>query len=43
MTGKPILTVERIVFVGLDEDGGPVPHGHTTLTRSRERLAAVAG
>lgn len=43
VTGKPILTVERIVFVGLDEDGGPVPHGHTTLTRSRERLAAVVG
>ena len=42
VTGRQILTVERIVFVGLDEHGRPVPHGHTAMTRSRERLAAVA-
>ncbi len=43
VTGRQILTVERIVFVGLDEHGRPAPHGHTVMTRSRERLAAVAG
>jgi acyl-CoA thioesterase YciA len=42
VTGRQILTVERIVFVGLDGLGRPVPHGHTAMTRSRERLAAVA-
>ena len=29
---KNILTVDQIVFVGLDEDGRPTPHGITQLS-----------
>lgn len=43
VTGNQILTIERIVFVGVDEHGLPQPHGHSAMTRSRERLATVAG
>jgi acyl-CoA hydrolase len=43
VSGKQILTVDRIVFVGVDEEGRPMAHGHREMTRSRERLAAVSG
>jgi acyl-CoA thioesterase YciA len=43
VTGNQILTVDRIVFVGVDEDGRPLAHGHTAMTRSRERLRIVPG
>lgn len=32
ITRKPILTVDRIVFVGLDAAGVPFPHGFTDIT-----------
>jgi acyl-CoA hydrolase len=35
---KSILTIERIVFVNLDVDGKPVPHGHTEITYARDRV-----
>lgn len=38
ITRKRILTLDKIVFVGLDENGAPVPHGYTTVTDSYERL-----
>jgi acyl-CoA hydrolase len=38
VTGMSILTIERVVFVALDEDGRPYSHGYSELTRSRERL-----
>ncbi|MFM6980935.1 MAG: acyl-CoA thioesterase [Micrococcales bacterium] len=38
ITRKTILTVDRIVFVGLDVHGKPVAHGYTSVTRSRNRM-----
>jgi len=40
ITRKSILTIERIVFVNLGEDGKPAPHGHTEITYARDRVAA---
>lgn len=31
ITRQPILRIERIVFVNLDEEGNPVPHGKTKI------------
>jgi acyl-CoA hydrolase len=42
LTGEQILTIDRLVFVGLDAGGAPLPHGYTELTRGRERLAHLA-
>lgn len=33
-----ILSIERIVFVGLDEQGKPMPHGYTDITYQRDRV-----
>jgi acyl-CoA thioesterase YciA len=38
ITRKSILTVDHIVFVGLDLDGKPMPHGYTTATNDRDRI-----
>lgn len=38
ITRKSILTIERIVFVSLDEHGKPAPHGYTEITYNRDRL-----
>ncbi len=38
VTKKNILTVDRIVFVGLDQRGLPVPHGYTEVSTDRDRL-----
>lgn len=38
VTRKNILTVDRIVFVGLDEHGRPMPHGFTEVTADRNRM-----
>lgn len=38
VTKKNILTVDRIVFVGLDKDGKPNPHGYTEVSTDRDRL-----
>ena len=38
VTGRSILTIDRVVFVALDADGAPLVHGYTSLTRSRERI-----
>lgn len=38
VTRKSILTVDRIVFVGLDTDGRPTPHGYTEVTMDRDRI-----
>ena len=32
ITRKSILTIEKIVFVNLDENGNPTPHGKTKIT-----------
>ena len=38
ITQASILTIEKIVFVGLDEAGGPWPHGYREITEGRERI-----
>jgi acyl-CoA hydrolase len=38
ITKLVILTIDKIVFVLLDEDGNPKPHGKTAITYSDERL-----
>ena len=38
ITRSSILTIERIVFVNLDEHGRPAPHGYTDVTYDRDRL-----
>ncbi|MFC6103987.1 acyl-CoA thioesterase [Olivibacter domesticus] len=32
ITRKSILTIDKLVFVNLDENGNPVPHGKTEIT-----------
>ncbi|MEH6305109.1 hotdog domain-containing protein [Olivibacter sp. CPCC 100613] len=32
ITRKSILTIDKLVFVNLDEDGNPVSHGKTEIT-----------
>ncbi len=39
ITGSLLLTVESMVFVSVDGDGRPEPHGYTALTRTRDRLS----
>jgi len=41
VTQKIILTVDRIVFVSLGEDGRPTPHGHKSVTKERNRIPAL--
>ncbi|CAH0202694.1 putative acyl-CoA thioester hydrolase HI_0827 [Microbacterium oxydans] len=38
ITRKRILTIEKIVFVSLDEDGVPTPHGYSEITYNRDRM-----
>lgn len=38
ITRKRILTIERIVFVSVDENGVPTPHGYTDITHDRDRM-----
>ena len=41
ITKKSILTVDRIVFVGLDEVGKPLAHGYTEPTSGRDRIPTI--
>ncbi|QHC62892.1 acyl-CoA thioesterase [Rathayibacter festucae] len=43
VTRRSILAIDRIVFVSLDEDGAPQPHGYSTITYDRDRLPRQAG
>jgi len=38
ITQKTILTIDKMVFVSVDEDGVPMPHGKTEITYTDERL-----
>ena len=38
VTGQEILTLDRIVFVSVDDAGQAVPHGRTAATEGTERL-----
>jgi acyl-CoA hydrolase len=39
ITRKSILTVEKMVFVNLDENGEPAPHGRTRIRFADEQFA----
>ncbi|MGM0635126.1 MAG: acyl-CoA thioesterase [Bacteroidota bacterium] len=38
MTRKAIITIGKIVMVGLDENGNPKPHGKTKVEYVKDRL-----
>jgi len=38
ITRKSILTVDKLVFVNVDRDGNPQPHGKTHIIRSDEKF-----
>ncbi len=38
ITRRTILSIERIVYVSLGEDGKPAPHGYTSITYQRDRI-----
>lgn len=38
ITRKSILTIDRLVFVNLGEDGLPAPHGKTEISYIRDRF-----
>lgn len=38
ITRSIILSIDKIVFVSLGEDGTPEPHGFTEITYNRDRL-----
>ena len=38
LTRKSILVIENIVFVSLDEDGNPTPHGKTEVSYVKDRF-----
>lgn len=41
ITRTTLLSIERIVFVNLDEAGRPTPHGYSEITYDRDRHPAV--
>ena len=43
ITRESILTISRIVFVSLDDEGKPIPHGYTTTTYDRDRIPVRHG
>jgi len=38
ITRRTILTIDRIVFVNVDEEGRPAPHGYSSITYNRDRM-----
>lgn len=38
MTRDPILSIEKLIFVNLDENGKPKPHGKTGVTYMKDRF-----
>ena len=38
ITRSLILTIDRIVFVNVDESGSPLKHGYTDITYLRDRM-----
>ncbi|MBX2942497.1 MAG: acyl-CoA thioesterase [Cyclobacteriaceae bacterium] len=38
MTRDPILSIEKLIFVNLDENGKPKPHGKTGVTYAKDRI-----
>lgn len=42
ITRDLILSIDEIVFVNLDGEGRPTPHGYTEITYDRDRIPATA-
>jgi len=40
ITRKSILTIDKLVFVNVDEDGNPLPHGKTRIKFIEEQFQA---
>ena len=38
MTREKILTIDKLVFVNLDEAGNPAPHGKTRISYAKDRF-----
>jgi hypothetical protein len=38
LTREPILNIMKLVFVNLDANGNPAPHGKTAISYVRDRL-----
>ena len=38
MTREQILTIDELIFVNLDKDGKPTPHGKTEVTYVKDRF-----
>ena len=38
ITGQTILSIDELVFVNLDADGRPAPHGFADITYLRDRF-----
>ncbi len=43
ITRRTILSIERIVFVSVDEDGRPTPHGYDSISYDRDRVPREPG
>ena len=41
LTREPILHIEKLVFVNLDKEGFPKPHGKTAITYIKDRLNTI--
>jgi acyl-CoA hydrolase len=41
ITRKSIVTVEKMVFINLDENGDPTPHGKTEITAAQDASPAI--
>lgn len=42
LTREPILAIQKLVFVNLDENGQPSPHGKTAISYVKDRLQVKA-
>jgi acyl-CoA hydrolase len=38
LTREKLLTIDKLVFVNVDKEGRPAPHGKTTITYVKDRL-----
>jgi acyl-CoA hydrolase len=41
ITRKSILTIDKLVFVNVDDDGNPIPHGKTAITFIEDQFKAM--
>lgn len=41
VTRKSLLTIDKIVFVNVDRDGNPGPHGKTHIISSEEKFKHI--